>query len=228
MTENSAIFFIIPCYNEAKVIRNTVIDVLEKGYTVVIIDDCSKDNSKKQLAGLPVYYLRHRVNMGQGAALQTGFDFARKKGAKYFVTFDADGQHDSNDIPGMVELLEKENADIVFGSRFLPGAKTNVSRTRSFALNMGRYINFLVSGIMLSDSFNGLRLMSQKAVENIRLTENRMAHPAELMMMTAAKKLKYVEYPVSIHYSEYSKSKGLKNKDGIKILFEIFLNKIFR
>ena len=194
----------------------------------MIVDDCSKDGSKKQLAGLPVYYLRHRVNMGQGAALQTGIDFAKKKGAKYFVTFDADGQHDSNDIPGMVDFMEKENADIVFGSRFLPGAKTNVSRSRSFALNLGRYINFLVSGIMLSDSFNGLRVLSRNAVDRIRLTENRMAHPAELMMMITIHKLKYVEYPVSIHYSAYSKSKGLKNKDGIKILAEIFLNKIFR
>jgi len=219
---------IIPCYNEAKVVRKTVTEVLNKGYSVVVVDDCSKDGSKKQLVGLPIYYLRHRVNMGQGAALQTGFDLAKRKGAKYFVTFDADGQHDSDDIQGMVEFLEKKNADIVFGSRFLPGAKTNVSRSRSFALNMGRYINFLVSGIMLTDSFNGLRILSQKAVENIKLTENRMAHPAELMMMIAAKKLKHVEYPVSIHYSEYSRSKGLKNKDGIKILFEIFLNKIFR
>jgi len=219
---------IIPCYNEAKVIRNTVTEVLEKGYTVVIVDDCSKDNSKKKLRGLPVYYLRHRVNMGQGAALQTGIDFAKRKGAKYFVTFDADGQHDINDIPGMVEYLEKENADIVFGSRFLPGAKTNVSRSRSFALNMGRYINYLVSGIMLSDSFNGLRLFSKQTADKIRITENRMAHPVEFLMLTAAKKLKHVEYPVSIHYSDYSKAKGLKNRDGIKILFEMFLYKIFR
>ena len=228
MTDTKSIFVIIPCYNEASVIRKTVEEVLEKGYSIVIVDDCSKDNSKKQLLGLPVYYLRHRVNMGQGAALQTGIDFAKKKGAKYFVTFDADGQHDSNDIPGMVAFLEKENADIVFGSRFLPGAKTNVSRSRSFALNMGRYINYFISGIMLSDSFNGLRLLSGKAAEKIRITENRMAHPAEVMMLTAARKLKYVEYPVAIHYSDYSKGKGLKNKDGIKILFEIFLYKIFR
>ena len=228
MKDNKSIFVIIPSYNEAKVIRKTVTEVLEKGYSVVVVDDCSKDRSKKQLAGLPIHYLRHRVNMGQGAALQTGIDFAKGKGAKYFVTFDADGQHDSNDIPGMVDFLEKENADIVFGSRFLVGSKTNVSRSRSFALNMGRYINFLASGILLSDSFNGLRLLSRHAIENIRLTENRMAHPTELMMMIAVKKLKYVEYPVSIHYSDYSKSKGLKNKDGIKILVEIFLNKIFR
>ena len=209
-------------------IRKTVTKVLEKGYSVVVVDDCSKDRTKQQLTGLPVYYLRHRVNMGQGAALQTGIDFAKTKDAKYFVTFDADGQHDSNDIPGMLEFLKRENADIVFGSRFLPGSKTNVSRSRKLALNLGRYINFLVSGIMLSDSFNGFRLLSRAAVEKIKLRENRMAHPAEFLMLTADSKLKYVEYPVAIHYSDYSRSKGLKNKDGIKIIVEILLYKIFR
>ena len=228
MTDIRSIFVIIPCYNEASVIRKTVEEVHKKGYSIVIVDDCSKDNSKKQLSGLPLYYLRHRVNMGQGAALQTGIDFAKKKGAKYFVTFDADGQHDCNDIAGMIEFLETKNADIIFGSRFLPGAKTNVSRSRSFALNMGRYINYLVSGILLSDSFNGLRLLSRQAVEKIKITENRMAHPVDILMLTAANKIKYAEYPVAIHYSDYSKAKGLKNQDGIKILFEIVLHKIFR
>ena len=228
MALSTDIFVIIPCYNEAAVIRNTVIEVLRHGYNVVIIDDSSKDNSKNELKGLPVYYLRHRVNLGQGAALQTGIDFALKKGAKYFVTFDADGQHDSDDIPGMVMLLEKEKADIVFGSRFLPGAKTNVSRSRSFALNLGRYINYFTSGILLSDSFNGMRIFSKPAAEKIKLTENRMSHPVQLLMLTAAGKLKYAEYPVAIHYSDYSKKKGLKNKDGIKILIEILLYKIFR
>ena len=228
MALSTDIFVIIPCYNEAAVIRNTVIEVLRHGYNVVIIDDSSKDNSKNELKGLPVYYLRHRVNLGQGAALQTGIDFALKKGAKYFVTFDADGQHDSDDIPGMVTLLEKEEADIVFGSRFLPGAKTNVSRSRSFALNLGRYINYFTSGILLSDSFNGMRIFSKPAAEKIKLTENRMSHPVQLLMLTAAGKLKYAEYPVAIHYSDYSKKKGLKNKDGIKILIEILLYKIFR
>ena len=228
MALSTDIFVIIPCYNEAAVIRNTVIEVLRHGYNVVIIDDSSKDNSKNELKGLPVYYLRHRVNLGQGAALQTGIDFALKKGAKYFVTFDADGQHDSDDIPGMIALLEKEKADIVFGSRFLPGAKTNVSRSRSFALNLGRYVNYFTSGILLSDSFNGMRIFSKPAAEKIKLTENRMSHPVQLLMLTAAGKLKYAEYPVAIHYSDYSKKKGLKNKDGIKILIEILLYKIFR
>lgn len=122
-TSKAEIYVIIPCYNEASVVRNTVTDVLKHGYNVVVVDDCSKDHSKKQLQGLPIYYLRHRTNMGQGAALQTGLEFAKRKGASYFVTFDADGQHDSNDIDGMFEELLKNKADIVFASRFLPGAK---------------------------------------------------------------------------------------------------------
>lgn len=222
------IFVIIPCYNEGKVIRSTVLEILDHGYQVVIVDDCSTDNTKVQLKDLPVYYIRHKINMGQGAALQTGIDFAKKKGAQFFVTFDADGQHDSNDIPGMLEMMDMENADIIFGSRFLPGSKTNVSRSRSFVLNLGRYINYFVSGILLSDSFNGLRLLTKKTAEKIRITENRMSHPIDILLQTKNEKLKYCEYPVSIHYSEYSKKKGLKNIHGIKILAEILLFKLFR
>lgn len=228
MTDTKSIFVIIPCYNEARVVRKTVTEVLEKGYSVVVVDDCSKDGSKKQLAGLPVHYLRHRINMGQGAALQTGIDFAKRKGAKYFVTFDADGQHDSNDIEGMIGLIEKEKSDIVFGSRFLPGSKTNVSGSRTFVLNVARYVNYLVSGILLTDAYNGLRLFDRKAAENIKLTENKMAHATQIQVLTAKHKLSYSEYANNIHYNEYTTGKGLRNMDGIKIFFEILLYKIFQ
>jgi len=227
LNNNKSIFVIIPCYNEAKVVRKTVTGVLEKGYTVVVIDDCSKDGSKKQLAGLPIYYLRHRINMGQGAALQTGIDFAKRRGANYFVTFDADGQHDSNDIAGMLELIEKEKSDIVFGSRFLHGSKTNVSGSRTFVLNVARYVNYLVSGILLSDAYNGLRLFSRAAADRIRLTENKMAHATQIQVLAAKHKLHYSEYANSILYNEYTTGKGLRNWDGIKIFFEILLYKIF-
>jgi glycosyltransferase involved in cell wall biosynthesis len=205
-----------------------VTEVLEKGYSVVVVDDCSNDGSKKQLTGLPIFYLRHRVNMGQGAALQTGIDFAKKRGAKYFVTFDADGQHDSDDIEGMIVLIEKEKSDIVFGSRFLQGSKTNVSDSRTFVLNVARYVNYLVSGILLSDAYNGLRLFDRKAADSIKLTENKMAHATQIQVLAAKHKLKYAEYANSIHYNQYTTGKGLRNWDGIKIFFEILLYKIFQ
>ena len=217
----------MPCYNEASVIRATVSGVLEKGYTVVVVDDCSKDNTKNELAGLPIFYLKHRTNLGQGAALQTGISFALQKGADYFVTFDADGQHDCGDIEGMMQLLESSKADIVFGSRFLSGSKTNVSGSRNFVLNVARHVNYIVSGILLSDAYNGLRLFNRKAASLLKLTENKMAHATQIQILVAKKKLVFSEYPNSILYNDYSKSKGLRNMDGIKIFFEIFLHKIF-
>ena len=227
-TSKAEIYVIIPCYNEASVVRNTVTDVLKHGYNVVVVDDCSKDHSKKQLQGLPIYYLRHRANMGQGAALHAGLEFAKRKGASYFVTFDADGQHDSNDIDGMFEELLKNKADIVFASRFLPGAKTNISGARSFVLNVARYVNYLVSGILLSDAYNGLRVFNAKTAGILKITENKMAHATEIQMLAAHNKLSYCEFPNHIQYNDYTKRKGLKNIDGLKIVFEILLFKIFR
>ncbi len=228
MDDNRSIFVIVPCYNESKVIRQTIKTLLDKHYSVVVVDDASSDKSWEQLKDLPLYYLRHRVNLGQGAALQTGIDFARKKNAAYYVTFDADGQHDADDIPGMMEMLSRQKADIVFGSRFLPGSKTNVSVSRGFVLNLARFVNFLVSGILLSDAYNGLRIFNRKTADLIRLTENKMAHATQFLILVAKHHIRYAEFPNSIHYSDYSRKKGLKNVEGMKIFFEILLYKIFR
>lgn len=226
--EQQSIFVVIPGYNEAKVIRQTVEEVLAEGYKVVVVDDCSTDNTKVVLNDLPVYFVRHKINLGQGAALQTGIDLALKHGAEYIFTYDADGQHDCKDLAGMLDFMFQENVDIIFASRFLPGSKTNISGSRSFVLNIARYINYLVSGILLSDAYNGLRLLNKKAAGSIRISENKMAHATEIQMLVARKKFSFTEFPNNIHYNEYSRNKGLRNRDGIKILFEIILHKIFR
>lgn len=228
MENPQSIFVIIPSYNEGAQLRKTVEGVLAYGYRVVVADDASSDDTALQVAGLSIDYIRHRVNLGQGAALQTGIEFAKKQGAKYFVTFDADGQHDAADIAGMIAVLEEKKTDVVFGSRFLPGAKTNVAASRSFVLQLARYLNYFVSGVLLSDAHNGLRVFNRKAADVIKLTENRMAHATEFQVQVAKAKLKYAEQPVSIHYNEYSKQKGQSNFDSIKIFFEILLYKIFR
>lgn len=223
-----SIFVIIPSYNEAEVIRQTVEEVLSEGFKVVVVDDCSTDNTKEILKNLPLFYIRHKINLGQGAALQTGIEFALRKGAEYFFTYDADGQHDCRDLAGMLDLMYQKKADIIFGSRFLSGSKTNISGSRSFVLNIARYINYLVSGILLSDAYNGLRLFNKKAGASIRISENKMAHATEIQMLVAKNKYIYAEFPNSVQYNEYSRRKGLRNRDGIKIFFEIILHKIFR
>ncbi len=226
--DQQSIFVVIPGYNEAKVIRQTVKEVLAEGYKVVVVDDCSTDNTKEVLNDLPVYFVRHKINLGQGAALQTGIELALKHGAEYIFTYDADGQHDCKDLAGMLDLMYHKKVDIIFASRFLAGSKTNISTSRSLVLNIARYINYLVSGILLSDAYNGLRLLNKKTAGNIQILENKMAHATEFQIMVAKNKFSYAEFPNSIHYNEYSKNKGLRNRDGIKIVFEIILHKIFR
>lgn len=226
--DSSAIFVIIPAYNEATVIRYIAEKLLNKKYSVIVVDDASKDNSRQALLGLPVYYTRHSSNLGQGAAIQTGIELALKKNAAYLVTFDADGQHDADDIEKMIGLLQKENADIVFGSRFLQGAATNVPVLRKLVLKTARFINYLASGILLTDANNGLRVMTRDAAMKMKITENRSSHNAQVQNLVCYHKLKYAECPVSISYSDYSKKKGIRNISSIRILYDLILYKIFR
>lgn len=226
--DSSSIFVIVPAYNEAAIIRQTAEKLLKKNYSVIVIDDASKDNTRQSLLGLSVYYTRHASNLGQGAAIRTGIELALRKNAAYLVTFDADGQHDADDIERMIALLQKENADVIFGSRFLRGAATNAPVFRRLVLKTARFINYLASGILLTDANNGLRVMTREAAMKMKITENRSSHNAQIQNLVHLHKLKYAECPVNISYSDYSKQKGVRNISSIRILYDLILYKIFR
>lgn len=204
------VYIIVCAYNEEVVIEQTVSKLLHKNYSVVIVDDASNDATAEIVKKYPVHYLRHFINMGQGAALQPGIEYALYQGAEIFVTFDADGQHDGNDISPMINLLKLNDLDIVFGSRFLKGATTNLSFLRKFALKSARYFNCFLTGILLSDAHNGIRVFNRKTAIALNITENRMAHATEVLIQVKKNKLKYAEYPVHICYSDYSLRKGQK------------------
>ncbi len=228
MYDTQSIFVIVPAHNEAAVIRNTVSQLLEKQYSIVVVDDSSADSTKDTLAGLNVIYLRHSANLGQGAALRTGIHYALEAGAEYLVTFDADGQHDVEDIQSMLTLLQQENAGIVFGSRFKEGAASNVPFSRRIVLRIARFINYLASGILLTDANNGLRVMTREAATKIQITENRSTHSAQIQNLVKVNGIKYTECPVNISYSEYSRRKGIRNISSVRILYELIMYKLFR
>ena len=227
MNDKRAIFVVIPCYNEAGIIRETITAVIEKGYSIIVVDDHSTDNTKEQLSDIKLIYIRHRLNMGQGAALQTGISVALKKGAEYLVTFDADGQHDVNDIDGMIDKLKESQLDVVLGSRFLPGAGGNISAGRKLLLKAACYLNYVFTGILLTDAHNGLRVMNRHGAESIHLKENRMAHATEILKEIKRNGLKFGEFPVHIHYTGYSRKKGQSLLNSVRIFFDLVLNKIF-
>jgi len=226
--EANKIFVIVPCYNESCIISTTITALLQQGYKVIVVDDGSNNNCREHFSTKPVYYLHHVINLGQGAAIQTGIDFALQKGATYLVTFDADGQHDVKDIRRMIDKLEEEKLEFVFGSRFLEGAQTNVDKTRRALLQFSRFTNFFISGVLLSDSNNGLRVFTSAAARQIRIKENRRTHSSDIIYQVVMKKIKFGEVPVNVRYSKYSRKKGIQNVEGISIFINMLIYKFFR
>lgn len=224
---DAATFIIIPSFNEESVLRSTVEPLLYKGYDIVIIDDGSLKEQAKFVADLPVITIRHEQNLGQGASLETGTQYALRKGASYVVHFDADGQHLYSDIENLLTPLHNNNTDIVFGSRFLK-KQSSLPFIRSILLHTARFVNFLFTGLLLSDAHNGLRAFNRKAAEQIRIKENRMAHASEILLLVKKNKLRFTEVPVEVRYTEYSKTKGQSGWNSIRILFDLLLHKLLR
>lgn len=219
---------IVPAYNEQASLRDVVSELLSYSYEVIVVDDGSQTDLRSSIAGLQVYFLQHEINLGQGAALQTGIEFALHKAADIIVTFDADGQHCVEDINALIEPLESGEVEMSLGSRFLEGGKHNMSFSRRIILQSGRFINYLFTGLLLSDAHNGLRAMTSKAAAKIHLKENRMAHASELLWQISSQNIRYREIPVHIRYTAYSKKKGQSAFNSVRIVFDLILNKIFR
>lgn len=227
--DRKSVFVIVPSYNEQKVIAATLKPLIEAGYSVVVVDDGSSDRTPSIVGRLTVHYLRHPINLGQGAALQTGIDYALRKGAEIIVTFDADGQHRPQDILSLIEPIQKGEADVVLGSRFLRYEhKKDVPLGKRILLKGAILVNILLTGVWLSDAHNGLRALSRQAAEQIRLRENRYAHASEIMIQIRNLKLKHVEVPTRVRYSNYSKSKGQSFWNAFNIMIDLLLRRIYK
>jgi polyprenyl-phospho-N-acetylgalactosaminyl synthase len=226
-TELNRICVVVAAYNEAKVIADVVTDVQSTGHRVVVVDDGSRDGTDETAARTGAIVIRHPINLGQGAALQTGLDFALMQGAEIVVTFDADGQHRAADIAGLIDALEKNGADFALGSRFL-GSAIDLPPTRRALLRAATWFTRATTGLSITDSHNGLRAMTRRGAAHIHLRQNRMAHASEILDQIAVSGLKYVEAPVTIHYSAYSLAKGQSLFDALLIVLDLFARRLHR
>ncbi|WP_234736131.1 glycosyltransferase family 2 protein [Tellurirhabdus bombi] len=225
---NENIFVIIPAYNEGRVIRQTILS-LGYAYQIVVVDDASTDDTRSQLQDLPIYYLRHPINLGQGAALQTGMDFVYQMKGEIAVHFDADGQHNPADIPRFIQKLQEDPLDIVIGSRFLRNEDTQrVPFLKRFILKTATVINGLLTGLWLTDAHNGFRVMNRQALERLQLRENRMAHATEILAQVRLNELRLAELDTHVVYTDYSKLKGQSWTNSFNILFDLVVSKYLR
>jgi glycosyltransferase involved in cell wall biosynthesis len=216
---------VIAAYNEGQVIADVIAGLRQTPHRIVVVDDGSADATadRAQRAGATV--VRHPINLGQGAALQTGIEFALANGAEFIVTFDADGQHRAADIAVMLEALRKNRADFALGSRFL-GTELHVPALRRLVLRAATWFTRVTTGLRVSDAHNGLRAMTRRGAGVIRLRQNRMAHASEILDQIAASGLNYVEVPVTIEYSRYSMAKGQRSSELVTILLDLFARRL--
>ncbi len=220
-------WLVVPAYNEAQVIRGTLQAAQGWFENIVVVDDCSQDETSQLALRAGAHVCRHPVNLGQGAALQTGIDYALAQGAERIVTFDADGQHLPADAQHMVGVLDQGDCDVVLASRFL-GRAEGISLGRRLVLKTATWYTRLTTGLAITDTHNGLRAFTREAARAIRIRHNRMAHASEILETIGRLGLRYREVPCTIVYTEYSKAKGQRLTGAFSILADLYLRKLYR
>ena len=220
------LWIIVPAYNESERIERTLIGLKAAGYrNIIVVDDGSTDNTSISASKCDVWILRHLINRGQGAALATGISFAKSKAADVVVTFDSDGQHDANEIAGLVQPILKDEADVVLGSRFL-GETQGMPTSRRWILKLATVFTRLTTGLAVTDTHNGFRAFSEKSLSKIQIFEDRMAHASEILSKIAKSDVRWQEQAVTIRYTEDSLAKGQSNLDALKIVMRLIVARL--
>ncbi len=221
-------YVVIAAYNEEKNIEKTITGLKTEGYSnIIVVDDGSDDSTYEIAKSQNIIALKHIINRGQGAALQTGISYALMQNAKYIVHFDADGQHNPKEIEDLLLPLKLGKTQVALGSRFLK--KQKVPFTRKALLKGGILAVWFLNGIKLSDTHNGFRAFTNESAKKVIISADRMEHASEILEKISKHKIPYEEVPVTIKYTEESLKEGRKGQgqfDSIKILTKMVMKKL--
>ncbi|MGC9516968.1 MAG: glycosyltransferase family 2 protein [Methanomicrobiales archaeon] len=224
MKTNKKIFVIVPAYNEEKTLKRVLESLISKNYYVILIDDGSTDTTPTIASEIDIngelHIYSHVINRGLGAALKTGINAALIKGADVIVTFDADGQHDPQDIEKIVKPIITGKADVVIGIRdfeVMPYSK-------KFGNQIMNALTKIFYGIQVKDSQSGLRAFNNKAAKLINIQSSGYGVSSEIIREIKKNELKTKEIPIQTIYTDYSLSKGTNTKEGIKILTKMIMD----
>lgn len=221
------LWVVVPAYNEAARLGATLDELLPHCPNVVVVDDGSRDDTPAVALARKVWVLRHPINRGQGAALQTGIRFALARGAGVVVTFDSDGQHDPTDIPAVVAPVLAGTADVALGSRFL-GRTVGMPASRRIVLKAAVLFTRIVSRIRVTDTHNGLRAFTRAAAGAIRIRQDRMAHASEILDEIKRLNLRYAEVPVTVRYTAATLEKGQSSWNAVRIAWQFLVGKVVK
>lgn len=222
-----SLYVVIAAYNEAGAIGRVVSELRQVYPNVVVVDDGSADDTFRHAHAAGAVVLRHIINRGQGAALQTGISYALAHGAELIVTFDADGQHRVEDIAALAAPITRGEVEISLGSRFL-GHSDAIPARRRLVLLLAVLFMRVTSGVKLSDAHNGLRAFSRRAAAMLDIQLDRMAHASEIIDQIRASGLPFREVPVRVRYTEYSIQKGQRSSAAFRVAWDYLIGRLLR
>ncbi|MDD9954343.1 MAG: glycosyltransferase family 2 protein [Candidatus Woesearchaeota archaeon] len=205
-------YIIIPAYNEGSRIRTVVREAKKHSKNIVVVDDGSTDTTAAVAKRAGAVVLQHIINLGKGAAMKTGAEYALSKKATNLVFLDGDGQHKPNDVPVFLRALKKH--DIVFGQR-------KRSKNMPFVRRFGNWlIAFTVKNIYdmhLEDCICGYRAFTANAYKKLRWKSRAYGVECEMIARAGKHNLSYASIPVATIYLD--KHKGMTIFDGIRVMF---------
>jgi glycosyltransferase involved in cell wall biosynthesis len=218
---------VVPAYNEERTIPGVIRGLKQRGFTrLIVVDDGSSDRTSELASYEDVIVLRHILNRGLGGALGTGLKAALHFEPEVIVTFDADGQHDPDDIPKLLVPIERGEAEVVIGSRMLD--PQGMPYRRRLANWLANVVTHLLFGGWTTDSQSGLRAFSLQAAARMQIMTNGMEVSSEIIAETVRNRLRRKEVPVKAIYTDYSLSKGQSFKVGLQTLMKLILTKVER
>ena len=224
MKDNSRIkdvFILVPLFNEELVLKQVIVELLNCFKNVIVVNDGSTDNSSDILYGLDVILIEHSQNLGQGAAIRTGFQFIRKyTDAKAVITFDADGQHSVDDAVKFAKSISSSNDMIIFGSRFL-GSTSGMPVFKKVILKLAIFFTRRLTGLKLTDTHNGLKAFNRSTLKYFVFNTDNYAFESELIRIVHKYNLSFSELPSHVRYTEYSINNGQKLSNAFIILEDI-------
>lgn len=201
---------VIPAYNEEQTIESVVSSLPEsiRGYRIspVIVSDGSVDQTAKKAKSEHSVVVEHPVNQGQGAALKTGFEIAKRDGAEIVVTMDGDGQHPVEELERIVTPIINGEAEFVMGSRYLGTDHSENGTLRTTGISFFTWFINILTKSSITDCTNGYRAIRAKDLQDFTLTEERFSAP-ELIIEARKHGLRIKELPITVEERKSGETK---------------------
>jgi len=215
------VYVVVPAKDEERYIDILIDRLSHLGFVnIVVINDNSQDGTARIARDREnVIVLDHSINLGAGAATQTGIAYAVSNGAKIIVTIDADLQHNPDDLIKLIKVLKKDNCDLVIGSRFMQ--ENDIPKSRVFFNKIANVVSWFLTGTYLSDSQSGLKAFNHKLAKHLDLKYDGFEFCMEIIKEAKANKLKIKEIPVFVNYTPETMNKGQDLWSGIRIISKL-------